>query len=599
MPEYERPTEEYIAATAAHLKEVWQATHAKWREIDGFVTGQFPVWVQPNGSEDKDRPAYRPARARSIVDQAVDTQLPYEPRMQRVPANDSETQKEAANRVENYLKAAWDEASTLETAMPAKQISRFLVTYGYAVWEGPYLRRRDQPVKDPDEEAEDYERRYADWFPYRMRAIVPTKVLLPPHEKRPTYAIKLVKQYAKDLADLTYDRKKRLKRGDVDVYDYGKKPWAEVQTVEYFSSRWHALMTGSDKKGSGRLLFVERNTDGFVPFTHAYSGWGQEPSNLEAQDPQYLCQGILDPVRDSLRRQAQAASAMHNALVNAAFPKRGTRKDPGEAAQALLGDIVQGEEGDWWWDKFPDLPQHLYNTNELVTMDIEQGTFSLMQAGFRQAGVETVGQQAILMNKSNLKFRGITKQMEDMASVVAGNFLRLADSLESIPVLHGHKLSSDDIGGQYGVNVHFELVDPVLALQERELAMREFQALLIDREGYWEAARKEDSSKIQRGLLEDAVYRMPAVHNEMVLRAMERLGFKELAESLRKQSLVLAQGGTGVDGDQGGNGTVPLPSEEPQSPGNPQVPAKALREMKKPLTEQVMTPSRIPPGARP
>ena len=606
MPEDKRPTEQYIEATAKHLEDVWAKSVLKWKKTDGFIHGTFPVWDE---TKHPDRPAVRPATGRSRIDAAVDTQLPYEPQFHRDPINESATQKEAADRVENWLSAVWEQASLLEAVLPAKQAARHLVSYGYAILEGPYVRRSEKPMREEDESDEDYEVRLSDWFPFRMRAPHPSRILLPPMEKRPSHGIKRVKHYAKDLHDLTYSRLARNKKALVDVYDYGLEPWKLVDTIEYFSKKWHALMTSSqsiERGGAGRLLFVERNTDGFVPSAHGFSGWGQEPTDMTEIDPSYAAQGILDPVLDTLLREAQRKSGLHNALIQMAFAKMGSTKNSTEAALALQGDIVEGEEGDYWWLKYPDMPNWMFTAGEEIAREIEEGTFSLMQSGFRQEGVNTVGQQAILMNKSNLKFQVITKQMEDMASVIAGNFLRQAYRMETIPIVRGNKISHEDIGNRYHIRATFELVDPVLALQEREMAMREFQAGLNSREGYWEAARVKDTSTRKRQLLEDIVHQMPEVAAEEVFATMEKVGFADLVERLKAQALAqkaaeqAAQANGGAPA--GPSVTEGLPSEEPASPMEPGRPATALREMRKPLTSAVPgqpQQPRVPSSARP
>ena len=213
-------------------------------------------------------------------------------------------------------------------------------------------------------------------------------------------------------------------------------------------------------------------------------------------------------------------------------------------------------------------------------------------------GEETVGQTAIYMTASNRKFQPLTKGMEDMASVIAGNFLRQAERMDVIPKVRGKGTSEEDIGGRYHMRVTFELVDPVLALQERELAMREYQMKLESREGYWEKARVRDSTTKRDQLLEDVVYQMPAVAQDMALTTMKRLGMKALAARLEEEAALEAQA-AGVGGGQ--EGETPMPSEEPQQPGAPPTPASTVRAMRKPLSGAVpgQPQTRVPPAARP
>ncbi len=106
-----------------------------------------------------------------------------------------------------------------------------------------------------------------------------------------------------------------------------------------------------------RLLFTEKNARGFVPYSHAYAGFGQEPTNSDRIDPANLAVGILDSVIADMRAQAQAVSGRHNALMDATFNPIGTRMGADELRDQLdQGDIIEMSDremsGEWTYPSY-------------------------------------------------------------------------------------------------------------------------------------------------------------------------------------------------------------------------------------------------------
>lgn len=599
MPETEKPTEEYIEATTKHLEDVWSGARGKWQKVDSYLNGTFPVWVDENGNPLKlNRPSSRPALPRALVDLAINTQLTYEPHFHRDAIRENETQEEASSAVENWVAAAWEQNGLNESVLSIKQAAGPLMSYGYTAMEGVYLRRAGKPENREEDRSprltdeseadykrrtdEEYEQRLNDWFPFRFRAIHPSKVLLPPWEKQPSFAIKRTKQYAKDLHDMTVRKRRERKDASVDVYDYGNEPWKEITLLEYFNSRFHTLQTDGTEVAPGRHLYIERAVGGFVPFTHAFSGWGQEPVDMERLDPKYMAQGLLDPVMNTILRLAQVMSAAHAMIINAAFAKAKAPKgmDAAEAAQQFQADIL---EGDWDWLHYPDLPQRLENYIAELHRDIELGTFALQEGGFRPQGVVTVGQTALLMQKSGRKFQSIAKQLESLSSVIGSSFLRLADIMDEIPIVHGKRLRREAIGHRYHLRVTYEEVDPVLVRQSVEQALELFDRGLASPAYVWDAARIEDHATMRKQILEHRVEQMPAVATDMELITMEGMGMKDLADRLRKMGTQRQNGRDVVDV----KGT--LLSDEPANPANP-TPSTAVRQQKAAATNPGGTP---------
>ena len=606
MPEHdfdEQPDASWIYRHRQHLQDVWRETHAKWQEYDSYYNRTYDLW----GGADKqglERPDWlRPARPTSIVDNAVDNQLASDPKPHRFPARDTDESKQWADQVELGLKAILDEAALQETTLTWKTLGKYLVHYGYAICEvgldSRILQKRSaEPEQEAGEEEEDFERRKQDHehyrrsaMPFRTRAPHPVDVLLDPSEKRPQVAIKHNKRYAIDLHNLTRLRQKRGRKAD--LWEVGQNPWELIETDEYWTEIWHALMA-SKSSDQGQLLFVERNTWLFVPYGHAFAGFGLEPAETTERNPVHLAVGILDSVMADIRAQGQAVSGRHNALMDATFNPIGTRIPAEELRNQLdQGNILEMQDrGDVWRMEIPQLPRWMFQTEEWLARDIEEGTYSRALSGIREQGVSTVGQQAILSTAAGRKFVAVSRQLEHLATVAGSQILQLIDVLDFDLTIRGHRIRPQYIERDYTVQVTFDLVDPVLQLQEREIGMREVQLGLKSKETYLNAdAKLEDISGEQRRLLMDWVRANPLVHQAMAMEVARAEGIDRLLERAMNAA-------TGPSSPQGGNGGglsgLVGPDGQPlgQSMGQTGGAPRAVDQLRQALTPQTMNPGR-------
>ena len=610
MPLDEKPTTEYVEKLAKHLEGLWSRTHAKWMQIDSYYNQTFQIW--PAGLN---RPEWlKPARSRSIVDHATDHQLAHDPVIHRMPAAEGVMHKRRADKVEPALKAIMDEASLLEPSLTWKQVGKHLLLYGYAIVEdgldGSVLHDRDdKPRKGRDETGEEYTARQRlaaakaeMMMPFRTRAPHPARVLLDPTEKEPKIAIKHTYRYSKDLEDMTKARMTsngKPKRGSVTKWECGDEPFSLIETYEYWSECWHAMVAEGD------MMFVEKNTWGFVPYSHAYAGYGQEVTSYTEVDPSYMAVGILEPVLPVLKAQAQAVAGRHNALMEATFNPTGTTMDSAELQEQLsTGDVIEmGNRGDVWKMEIPQLPRWMFQSEEWLDKDIEMGTFARALAGMREQGVSTVGQQAILSTAAGRKFAAPARQLEHLASRSASHVLQLIDIMALRLNVHGHKITPQDIEHNYSVRVSFELIDPVLQLQNRELGLREVQQGLKSKETYWSAdARLEDATGERRRLLEDLIRTDPEVQRLLAGEVMREAGLLQAIEAARAEEEAMAaaaQGGGGAPAGAPGGGGPAMASGEPPVLGPDGMPLNqtmgtgGLRPLREPLTPGTAKPSRI------
>jgi hypothetical protein len=218
----------------------------------------------------------------------------------------------------------------------------------------------------------------------------------------------------------------------------------------------------------------------------------------------------------------------------------------------------------------------------------------------REQGVSTVGQQAILSTAAGRKFASPARQLEHLASRSASHVLQLIDILALRLNVHGHKITPQDIEHNYSVRVSFELIDPVLQLQNRELGLREVQQGLKSKETYWSAdARLEDATGERRRLLEDLIRTDPEVQRLLAGEVMREAGLLQAIEAARAEEEAMAAAAQGGGGAPGGGGGPAMAPEEPPILGPDGMPLNqtmgtgGLRPLREPLTPGTAKPSRI------
>ena len=606
MPDLtQKPTSASIDDALGHLERTWGNTHNEWAEFDSLYHRTFAVWAEKFQDT---RSSYRPSRATSVIDHAADTQMAFEPRVHREPLSDSDISQQAADKVEIALKAILDDSALMEITHPYKQIGRHLLHYGYAVREGPMWDEADrprEPKRDQGELDEDWEARQLahkanvrNWNPIRIKATNPGRVLMDPMQKQPKYAIKRTKMLAWDLHQLTVAKKhprstttgRVLTRRGVKIFtlEDGQSEFETVDVVHWWTREWDALMV----KG-GDVLWVLRNAAGFVPFDHAYAGFGMEPANMNEVDPKFLAVGLLGPIADSLRVAAQRMSGSHELLIKAAYAPMGTRLDPTEAAEQLnKGEILQGEADDYWVMKANEVQRWMSQYGAEVDADIEQGTYTRSLAGLREPGVSTVGQQSILSTAAQRKFSLSAMQLQHLASLGTSKILQLVYTKGKTIGAEGKVLSPKDIAGNFNVKTTFEVIDPVLELQRRELGMREVETGLKAKETYWlEDARRNDGTMEQKRLWKQLVREHPAVASRMALILARKMGLEEEFRAAVQQQV--GQNGPQAPNGAAGRAVDGILNPQPDEFGIPESDRQAARELRQPLSPDTAKPARI------
>ena len=585
-----KPDMKMVSGLEQHFLQIWRDTHLAWDTKVSFYNGTNAIW--PDSIPEGSRPSYHPGTAAAKVDGAVNTMLATEPQVHVFGKGEGERAEARAAKLEPWLTAAFMAANRREVVPTWRQAKQGLVLQGWTVIEGPWLEETKPPEKPEIERGEtgdefearvmrwEYEKSV--WNPIRFSVPPSKSVLVDPLERRVMAAVKRGRWYAKDIGRMLANKKAK-KYADVEVGDW-TEPSREYEfwnCVELWLPEWHAMIRPNSGEGDGKLLYVEENAWGFVPFTHSFSGWGhiyESAGTLgSTQDMGLsvasLSRGILDGELESLKLYAQAMSARHNSAIEAGFPSMGTTKKAAEVVdQVAAGLVEEVEEKDIFWVKTPQLPNWQFQVSENYKRDIEEGTFSQVVVGEKAEGVSTVGQHAMMRKDSNSKFVPLVDQLGFMGTVLAENTLRLVEVLDVEITIDGKTIGPKDIRGNYGVRVVFESVDPILKNQERVMAAEEVAAGLMSRKKFFSITGEEDPTGEEREIVEDKIMLSPQMMAMQALIAEMGLGITQLQAQIAALVPQAPQGLVGPNGQ-------PI-SSAPQPPGGAAVqPNGSLQEV--------------------
>jgi|TARA_R110002110_G_scaffold142808_1_gene331222 hypothetical protein len=552
-----------------HLDQQWERSRALWKEVDSFYHQEYDVWPGVADAEKAVRPKYHSSRATNAVDHAVDTQLAFEPTVHRPPAGEGSSHQSDADSIEPAVTGIMNDSFSRETLHAPKSAGRQLLLYGYTPAMGPIWNETKKPVrpkKHRGETLEDFQSREAQWDaedrfynPISFHVPLPSEILMDYREQNPSTAIHLKKLSYHELEALSKEMNAKKMSEAEWVMPPESDPYEEMDVLEIWTPSWRSMWTAEH----GLLIFSQANWMGYQPIQHVFAGFGQMPTDPQLKDPIYLSKGILGPIKESLRMRDQRIIGEHMLAMKAAMVKQGTTGDPAQVAKQSEGDYYQGDPNMLWWERPPEIPQWYFQHGSEVDDDIEQGSFTLTLGGFRQTGVSTVGQQAILSGAANKKFAGPIKQLENLYTTQAQNLLRLAVNLKRVStkdaiIVGEHKLRAAAIHHNFRLRVSFQQIDPIAALQERDQAMSEYGQGLLHKEGYWSVAHKENATEIRRGIVEDRVHENPRVQTLAEAAVLKDFGFRKLAERMESEALADEMSDRTVMGPN----QAPLPSAQ-------------------------------------
>jgi len=551
-PKIPPPTSQQIDDAVSQLQAVWRDTHTEWNKVDTYYHREFPVFPKH-----PKRPSYHSARPTSIIDHAADTQLAFMPKVRRQPLGEGDEAKKAADRVESAVKAILISCQLFDSTPTWKLGGRYLVHYGAFIPEGPMwedMEDSKKPRKGKDEDADtfrDRERVYdlsqRGYNPFRIRAVHPSTVLLDPAEKIPSFSISRTQRKAQFIEELSASKSNRVVYNEFTVAGMKMKPLDIVNLIVYTDKRWITAKL-ADK---GEVLYSEMNPWGFIPHALGFSGFGMQrmgggalDENLGTgaggvMDPKHLAIGLLNPVMDSIRAEAQHISARQNAVMQAAFAKLAVDSDAAGIRDQLAGDddIVEVRPEDIAYLKYPDFPRWMDRNGQEIKEDITSGTYDPVLAGSRQEGINTLGQQLVQAGAAQRKFAAPAVSLNHLVTIMAQRILRMAWIRKRTIYVDGTELRPADIKGNFNVEATFELIDPVIQSQQKATGMQEVASELKSTERYLEEDAKVDNvSKELERIDDDRARKSPIVSNMLAAKAVRRAGFDEAADALESEA---------------------------------------------------------------
>lgn len=591
----QKPTIEGWKKHSVYMEDLWSDALTDMAEADSIYFGSNNIWkdwegLDPTNARRGKRPNLHGGRARALIDQAVASNLALEPDWVRIPVADGKEHRQRADSLENGMRAVVTDAlmrgDTLATRANGKQLLLHAYTQLGVFLDTNSLKR---PTRKKGESVEDFEEREWEWSshqntwnPIRLEVPNPGEVLMSPMEKHPPIALRKRTIKAYELADLLQQRQERFQHDrdgryteafvkvmegmDTDAYK-------DVEIEEWWSASWYGL-----KRATGDILLVEPNARGIQPFGQAWSGSALMPTNEEFNLRWRVQQSFIFQEKDALVMLDQATVAHHQLLQRKAWARVGTKGDTAQLAEDMGGDYLSGDEADTWLEKTPDLPSQSFQHLQSLASSIEQNTYSPMNVGFRQPGVDTATGILTLSEAGHRIFRDVQVQLEGLWSLTGSNILKLIYRTakeygkEFEVIQRGeNSLRVEDMEDKFPIEARFEQVDAAVAMQERIDARIDLEAGRIDTDTYYKIARYEDAEGIRKRIYRDMIYRDPDVIEQGVVNALRQEGMLELADRRqnaldirRMQRTLVGPDGSPLMGQQG----QPLMSGAPQMNGN-------------------------------
>ena len=236
------------------------------------------------------------------------------------------------------------------------------------------------------------------------------------------------------------------------------------------------------------------------------------------------------------------------------------------------------------------LPRWMFESEQWIDRDLDMGTYNRSVAGIREQGVSTVGQQAILSTSADRKFVAPSVQLQHLVSVSTGHILQLIDVLDLELKVNGHEIRPADLEGEYSVDVKFELIDPVLQMQNREMGLREVQQGLKSKQTYWSAdAKLEDATGEEMRLVRDMIRAQPEVIKILAAQVAKEFGIDQMLQEMEDEAAAAEAGQGGPMAGMGGGGD---PLAGLMAPQNGNQAGGGVQELNNALTPNVFNPDR-------
>ena len=493
------------------LLEVWRGAHKNWRDWEDVVNQKHKIRVV------KPAEPRRLSFARSKIQSMVDTMVTNSPRVSRDPRAETQEAKAEADKVEKWGKGVLYRLAAVKGMVPPfKMAALYLALLGYSVMKARWDTHAWPQKPDGRNKAKlaRWEEAIETAFPFILEVPHPARVLMPPFEREVSLAIE-----SRTVSTLSLQEEFPL----LSV----NQPRAMLEVVEYWDKERRAVVA------DGQLVYEKANPFGFVPYTHAYAGFGWEGSPVYTAgstpadpslgpSPEEYAQGLLSSSIDVIKSMDEWFSAMLALSLRTAYRSVFTTGDAEELArnfaEAGLGSVIeQGVNEEIKWEEPPRVDPWLFQVLGIAREDAEGGTYAGEVQGQKSPGVETATQHALMLGMARQKFGVPMEQLNYMANLVLGFCARMMIERGEKVNVGGVRVRAEDFRGNYDFKVDFLSLDEGALLRTKEGALRELQAGAIDFETYQAVAGRTDVSGLRRRVALDRIMQNPMV-DEMLIQ---------------------------------------------------------------------------------
>ena len=544
------------------LQQVWARAHTKWRTTKQLYDRQHPIRVPKGASYKK----FYLNIGRAKVQATVDTLVTDKPKVHREPIAEGKEHEALATEVEKGAQGLmWRLGRGAGSHPPFKRMAFNITLYGYTTyglrWNNQAWPKKPEEGSQAEIEAWEQQRRWA--FPFALMVPHPARILLPPFEREPCYAIETATMQAGEvIAD--YPELAGRFHGDSR---------RQVEVIYYCDLDTRALLVDKD------LVWQKVSKLGFVPYGYAYSGWGDEDSPVYdapvegmslGANPADFAVGLLDNLVDSITALDELFTGRMVLELETEYRQEFITGPAAQETAQMLAEAGPGAKvplppgTEVKWKEPPRIDPALLQAEAIARQDIEQGTFSGVVQGERAAGVTTATQHFGMLMAARQKFDVPMQQLNYLGGIILGQCARMIEAREETVVVDGVRLTGEKFEGNYDFEVNFIAKDEATQLRAKASAMDEKKADLIDTGTYHEEAGRENGSEIM-----DAVWLERASNAPQVMDSI-----LEAADAAFRQK-------HGLPPRQ--PAPMPVPGETPAGftalPGGPQEAAQVNRGM--------------------
>lgn len=470
--------------------DVWAMAHGEWLEDDMFFKGRYAnKIVVPEWSEGR---KFIPATAYAKVVNAVSQLITSEPRADRHAFSDEPKDQAEANRLSTWAGNSLKGFTRFTTGSPLKDFGHNLFEYGYsamyaptwnnALWpDFPERNKRRSDNKAWLREKEGWERDVATIFPFNALVPHPTEILIDPTAPAvPPWAIYRTQRTSQSLKDTFLDGSDNP---DAVLKAFHHllpgKSTEKVSLYIYWSEERYVVVGDLNTVdgsifGNSIVLVDTDNPYGFMPFIHAFAGFGSPSPYGRSQDwVSDMAYGILRPIRSALLSEAQIATGEDQIVFKIAFEHLFVEERAKEIGDQMgQGIVVEiGVNNKVVPEQTSQIPPALFalKADRVKDTEIGSGGQSAITRGDRSPGTRTASQHAQQVSLAKQIYNTPMQRLNHVASIMVGNMARLMVVMEAPVSITGEiegktsliTVKPEDFKGHFHFDVDMEAADDI------------------------------------------------------------------------------------------------------------------------------------------